>query len=145
MEEERSWGQELETERDDLRIRVEEEIRSREKLAADKDQDIESLREKIKGLEEEAFKRESVAQQYKTELAEKERVIKEKILMLEEKSRACEELAAIAEKRKKQVDQLRASVKSRDDALVDSNNKYRTLLNQVINHNSSHLFFLLIK
>ncbi|XP_053596651.1 centrosomin isoform X3 [Microplitis demolitor] len=134
LEEERSWGQELETERDDLRIRVEEEIRSREKLAADKDQDIESLREKIKGLEEEAFKRESVAQQYKTELAEKERVIKEKILMLEEKSRACEELAAIAEKRKKQVDQLRASVKSRDDALVDSNNKYRTLLNQFENN-----------
>ncbi|XP_044594984.1 centrosomin isoform X2 [Cotesia glomerata] len=134
LDEERTWGQELETERDELRIRLEEEVKSREKLAADKDQDIESLREKIKELEDEAFRRENVAQQYKTELAEKERVIKEKILMFEEKCRAFEELTAVAEKRKKQVDQLRASVKSRDDALVDSNNKYRTLLNQFENN-----------
>ncbi|XP_074107915.1 phosphodiesterase 4D interacting protein centrosomin isoform X3 [Cotesia typhae] len=134
LDEERTWGQELETERDELRIRLEEEVKSREKLAADKDQDIESVREKIKELEEEAFRRENIAQQYKTELAEKERVIKEKILMFEEKCRAFEEVTAVAEKRKKQVDQLRASVKSRDDALVDSNNKYRTLLNQFENN-----------
>lgn len=114
-----------------MRDRLESEIRLREKQTADKDLAIETLRETIKELEVESFKRESSSQQYKKELAEKERLIKEKIILLEEKCKACDELTAIAEKRKKQVDQLRVSVKSRDDALADSNNKYRSLLYQV--------------
>ncbi|XP_034934404.1 centrosomin isoform X2 [Chelonus insularis] len=134
LDEERTWGQEMETERDELRARLEEETQVREKLIMDKDLDIETLRAKVKELEEEAFRRESVTQQYKTELAEKDRIIKEKISLLEEKCRACEELNVVAEKRKKQVDQLRLSVKSRDEALADTNNKYRTLLNQFENN-----------
>ncbi|KAK0179549.1 hypothetical protein PV327_005291 [Microctonus hyperodae] len=130
LEEERAWGQELEVERDQLRDRLEMEISVKEKLNIDKDLDIESLREKVKTLEGELFKRESLMQQCKGELNQKDRILKEKMSSLEEKSRAYEELNIVAEKRKKQVDQFRASLKSRDDALVDSNNKYRSLLNQ---------------
>ncbi|KAK0094120.1 hypothetical protein PV326_011778 [Microctonus aethiopoides] len=130
LQEERSWGQELEVERDQLRDRLKMEIHVKEKLNIDKDLDIESLREKVKALEGELFKRESVTQQCRGELLEKDRLLKEKIASLEEKCRAYEELNIVAEKRKKQVDQFRASLKSRDDALVDSNNKYRSLLNQ---------------
>lgn len=131
LQEERTWGQELEVERDQLRDRLKMEIHVKEKLNIDKDLDIESLREKIKALEGELFKRENMTQQCKGELLEKDRLLKEKISSLEEKCRAYEELNIVAEKRKKQVDQFRASLKSRDDALVDSNNKYRSLLNQV--------------
>ncbi|XP_015112494.1 centrosomin isoform X3 [Diachasma alloeum] len=134
LEDERSWAQELETERDALRIRLEAEVRNREKLTAARDSDIEELRGRIKELEEEGLRRESAVQQFKSELAEKDRLIREKIALLEEKCRACDELAEVAEKRKKQIDQLRTSVKSRDDALTDLNNKHRALLNQSENN-----------
>ncbi|XP_063983837.1 centrosomin-like isoform X3 [Diachasmimorpha longicaudata] len=130
LEDERSWAQELETERDALRIRLEVEVKNREKLTAARDSDSDELRGRIKELEEEALKRESAVQQFKSELAEKDRLIREKISLLEEKCRACDELTEVAEKRKKQIDQLRTSVKSRDDALTDLNNKHRALLNQ---------------
>ena len=131
LEEERNWAQELENERDQLKGRLESEIEAREKLTTEKDREIDGLREKIKELEEQAFKKDSIAQQYKNELAEKERLIKEKIAILEDKCRAYEELSSVSEKRKKQIDQLRLSVKSRDDALTDLNNKHRALLSQV--------------
>ncbi|XP_011314286.1 centrosomin isoform X2 [Fopius arisanus] len=130
LEDERSWAQELETERDTLRARLETEVKNREKLTSSRDSDIEELRTRIKELEEDALRRESAAQQLRNELAEKDRLIREKISMLEEKCRACDELAEVAEKRKKQIDQLRVSVKCRDDALTELNNKHRALLNQ---------------
>lgn len=132
LEEERNWAQELEIERDQFRDRLNGETKLREKLAMERDSEIDALRERIKELEEEAFRRENVVQQQKNEIAEKERLVKEKSLLLDETSRTCEEVSAVAEKRKKQIVQLRLSVKSRDDALTDLNNKHRTLLNQVI-------------
>ncbi|XP_043476790.1 centrosomin isoform X3 [Leptopilina heterotoma] len=133
LEEERNWAQELEIERDQLKGRLESEVKLREKLTLEKDEDIDLLRDKIKELEEQAFMKDSVAQQYKSELVEKERLIKEKIAILEDKCKAYEELSLVSEKRKKQIDQLRLSVKSRDDALTDLNNKHRALLSQFEN------------
>ena len=132
MDEERVWAQELESERDEFRERLEAETRLRENLDTERLQDIESLREKVKELEEQLLKRDTVVQQCRNELLEKERVIKERNAQLEERCRLYEELNAVSEKRKKQVDQLRASIKTRDDALTDLNNKHRALLSQVI-------------
>ncbi|XP_053980888.1 centrosomin isoform X1 [Hylaeus volcanicus] len=133
LEEERIWAQELESERDEFRERLEAETRFRESLAAERVQDMEELREKVKELEEQLLKKDTVVQQCRNELQEKERVIKEKNVQLEEKCRTYDELNAVAEKRKKQVDQLRASIKTRDDALTDLNNKHRALLSQFEN------------
>ncbi|XP_043252270.1 centrosomin isoform X6 [Colletes gigas] len=133
LEEERVWAQELESERDEFRERLEAETRLRENSAAERLQDMEGLREKVKELEEQLLKRDTVVQQCRNELLEKERVIKEKNVQLEEKCRAYEELNVVSEKRKKQVDQLRASIKTRDDALTDLNNKHRALLSQFEN------------
>ncbi|CAK9816412.1 CDK5 regulatory subunit-associated protein 2 [Anthophora quadrimaculata] len=133
LEEERIWVQELESERDEFRERLETETRLRENLDAERLQDIEALREKVKELEEQLLKRDTVVQQNRNELLEKERVIKEKNAQLDEKCRMYEELNAVSEKRKKQVDQLRASIKTRDDALTDLNNKHRALLTQFEN------------
>ncbi|CAK9798579.1 CDK5 regulatory subunit-associated protein 2 [Anthophora plagiata] len=133
LEEERVWVQELESERDEFRERLETETRLRENLDAERLQDIEALREKVKELEELLLKRDTVVQQNRNELLEKERVIKEKNAQLDEKCRMYEELNAVSEKRKKQVDQLRASIKTRDDALTDLNNKHRALLSQFEN------------
>lgn len=132
MDEERVWAQELESERDEFRERLEAETRLRENLDAERLQDIEALREKVKELEEHLLKRDTVVQQCRNELLEKERVIKEKNAQLDERCRVYEELNAVSEKRKKQVDQLRVSIKTRDDALTDLNNKHRALLSQVI-------------
>ncbi|CAL7951388.1 unnamed protein product [Xylocopa violacea] len=133
LDEERVWAQELESERDEFRERLEAETRLRENLDAERLQDIESLREKVKELEEQLLKRDTHVQQCRNELLEKERVIKEKSSQLDEKCRMYEELNAVSEKRKKQVDQLRASIKTRDDALTDLNNKHRALLSQFEN------------
>ncbi|XP_076160987.1 phosphodiesterase 4D interacting protein centrosomin isoform X2 [Ptiloglossa arizonensis] len=133
LEEERVWAQELENERDEFRERLEVETRFRENLAAERVQDMEELREKVKDLEEQLLKRDTVVQQCRNELLEKERVIKEKNVQLEEKCRMYEELNVVSEKRKKQVNQLRASIKTRDDALTDLNNKHRALLSQFEN------------
>ncbi|CAK9833756.1 CDK5 regulatory subunit-associated protein 2 [Anthophora retusa] len=133
LEEERIWVQELESERDEFRERLETETRLRENLDAERLQDIEALREKVKELEEQLLKRDTVVQQNRNELLEKERVIKEKNAQLDEKCRMYEELNSVSEKRKKQVDQLRASIKTRDDALTDLNNKHRALLSQFEN------------
>ncbi|XP_076239387.1 phosphodiesterase 4D interacting protein centrosomin isoform X2 [Calliopsis andreniformis] len=133
LEEERIWAQELESERDEFRERLDAETRLRENLTAERVRDTEELREKVKDLEEQLLKRDAVVQQCRNELLEKERIIKEKNAQLEEKSRAYEEVNAVSEKRKKQVDQLRASVKTRDDALTDLNNKHRALLSQFEN------------
>nr|XP_033191374.1 dynactin subunit 1-like [Bombus vancouverensis nearcticus] len=133
LDEERVWAQELEGERDEFRERLESETRLRENLDAERLQDIESLREKVKELEEQQLKRDTVVQQCKPELLEKERIIKEKNAQLEERCRVYEELNAVSEKRKKQVDQLRTSIKARDEALTDLNNKHRALLSQFEN------------
>lgn len=133
LDEERGWAQELESERDEFRERLEAETRLRENLAAERVHDIEELREKVKEMGEQLLRRDAVVQQYKNELTEKERIIKEKSVQLEEKCRACDEFSSISEKRKRQVDQLRASIKSRDDALTDLNNKHRSLLSQFEN------------
>lgn len=140
LDEERVWAQELEGERDEFRERLEAETRLRENLDAERLQDIESLREKVKELEEQQLKRDTVVQQCKTELLEKERIIKEKNAQLEERCRVYEELNAVSEKRKKQVDQLRTSIKARDEALTDLNNKHRALLSQVIIRFEFHLY-----
>ena len=97
-----------------------------------RDREIETLNERIKELEEEVFKKDNSLQQFRKEIVEKDKIIEEKTSLLEEKCRAYEEVSAEAEKRKKQVDQLRLSVKSRDEALTDLNNKNRSLLAQVI-------------
>ncbi|XP_033227702.1 centrosomin isoform X3 [Belonocnema kinseyi] len=133
LEEERNWAQELENEKDQLKGRLESEIGLREKLTTERDREIDGLREKIKELEEQAFMKDSFAQQYKNELAEKDRVIKEKMAILEDKCRAYEEISEISEKRKNQIHQLRLSLKSRDDALTDLNTKHRALLSQFEN------------
>lgn len=141
LEEERSWAHELEIERDQFRDRLDAETRLREKLSSEHANDIDGLRERIKELEEDLSKRESLVQQQKNEIAEKDRLVKEKLLLLEETCRTYEEVNAVAEKRKKQIAQLRLSIKSRDDALTDLNNKHRALLNQVLTH--SHLPYII--
>ncbi|KAG7208405.1 hypothetical protein KM043_014637 [Ampulex compressa] len=133
LEEERVWAQELEAERDQFRERLEAEARSRESLAAERARDIEELRERVKDLEEQLLRRDTVLQQCRNEISERDRTIKDRNCQLEEKTRAYEELTAISEKRKRQVDQLRASVKTRDDAFTDLNNKHRSLLSQFEN------------
>ncbi|KAG9428131.1 centrosomin isoform X1 [Apis mellifera carnica] len=133
LDEERVWAQELESERDEFRERLEAETRLKENLDAERQEDIGALRLRVKELEEHLLKRDTVVQQCKNELLEKERVIKEKNLQLEERCRLYEELNAVSEKRKKQVDQLRVSIKTRDDALTDLNNKHRALLSQFEN------------
>lgn len=131
LEEERNWIQELENERDQLKNRLESEMLSKEKLSLKRDREIDALNERIKELEDEVFKKDNSLQQMRKEIIDKDKVIEEKASLLEEKCRAYDEVTTIAEKRKKQVDQLRLSIKSRDDALTDLNNKNRSLLAQV--------------
>jgi len=131
LDEERSWAQELENERDQFRERLDVETRLREKLEIDRVRSIEELRENVKTLEEQLFKKDSVVQQHKNDLAERDRLLKQKNALLEEKHRAYEDISQVSEKRKKQIVQLRASVKTRDDALTELNNKHRALLSQV--------------
>ncbi|KAK2581531.1 hypothetical protein KPH14_005187 [Odynerus spinipes] len=133
LEEEREWAQELESERDQFRDRLEAEIQLKESLVSERLQDIDELRERVRDLEDQVFKKDNVLQQYKSEIIEKDRAIKEKSTLLEEKCRAYEELCSVSERRKKQIDQLRMSVKARDDALTDLNNKHRALLSQFEN------------
>ncbi|XP_015438709.1 PREDICTED: centrosomin isoform X2 [Dufourea novaeangliae] len=133
LNEERNWTQELETERDELRERLEAETRLRENLAAERVQDTEALREKVKELEEDLLKKDIDVQKCRNDLVETRRVTKELNAQLESKCQAFDELNEVAEKRKKQVDQLRVSIKTRDDALTDLNNKNRTLLSQFEN------------
>ncbi|XP_015517212.2 centrosomin isoform X2 [Neodiprion lecontei] len=130
LEEERNWGLELESERDQLKERLEAEVQLREGSIEQRNQEIDQLRERVKQLEEQIFKWESLSQQQKSELLEKDRIIKEKSLQLEERLRSCDELTNDCEKRKKQVDSLRASVKTRDDALIELTNKHKSLLSQ---------------
>ncbi|XP_012262634.2 CDK5 regulatory subunit-associated protein 2 isoform X2 [Athalia rosae] len=130
LEEERTWALELEGERDQLKERLESEVQLREGLVDERNRDIDQLREKVRQLEEQVFKWETISQQHKSELLEKDRIVKEKTLLLDERLRAYEELHNDCEKRKKQVDSLRASVKARDDALIEINNKHKTLLSQ---------------
>lgn len=131
LEEERNWAQELENERDQFRQRLDVETRLREKQDSDRIRDIEELREKVKTLEEQLFKKDNTVQQYKNDLAENDRLLREKNTLLQEKCQAYEEANLVSEKRKKQIVQLRASVKTRDDALTDLNYKHRALLSQV--------------
>jgi len=131
LDEERSWAQELENERDQFRERLDVETRLREKLEIDRIRSIEELRENVKTLEEQLFKKDSIVQQHKNDLAERDRLLKQKNALLEEKHRAYEDISQVSEKRKKQIVQLRASVKTRDDALTELNNKHRALLSQV--------------
>ncbi|XP_014477215.1 PREDICTED: centrosomin isoform X2 [Dinoponera quadriceps] len=133
LEEERSWAQELENERDQLRERLDVEVRLREKQDTNRMCDIDGLREKVKELEEQLFKKDSTVQQYRNDLVERDRLIKEKSALLLEKCQAYEELNLVSEKRKQQIVQLRASVKTRDDALTDLNYKHRALLSQCEN------------
>ena len=86
LDEERVWAQELESERDEFRERLEAETRLKENLDAERQEDIGALRLRVKELEEHLLKRDTVVQQCKNELLEKERVIKEK----EEASRSVE-------------------------------------------------------
>ncbi|XP_025153819.1 centrosomin isoform X3 [Harpegnathos saltator] len=134
LEEERSWAQELENERDQLRERLDVEVRLREKQDTDRVRDIDLLREKVKELDDQLFKKDTVVQQYRNDLVECDRLVKEKSALLLEKCQAYEELNLISEKRKQQIVQLRASVKTRDDALTDLNYKHRTLLSQCENN-----------
>lgn len=131
LEEERSWAQKLENERDHFRDRLEIETRLREKQDGDRVQNIEELRDEVKELKDQLFKKDSIVQQYENDLAERDRLLKQKSALLEEKCQAYEEVSQVSEKRKKQIIQLRASVKTRDDALTEINNKHRELLSQV--------------
>ncbi|XP_076278704.1 phosphodiesterase 4D interacting protein centrosomin isoform X2 [Lasioglossum baleicum] len=133
LNEERGWTQELETERDELRDRLEVEARVKENWAAERLQESESLREKVKELEEELLKKDVDLQQCRNDQTETKRLNKELNAQLENKCQTFDELNAVAEKRKKQIDQLRTSIKSRDDALTDLNNKHRSLLSQFEN------------
>ncbi|XP_076643396.1 phosphodiesterase 4D interacting protein centrosomin isoform X3 [Halictus rubicundus] len=133
LNEERGWTQELETERDELRERLEAETHVRENLTAERVQESEGLREKVKELEEELLKKDVDLQQCRHDQTETRRVNKELNAQLENKCQALDELNAVAEKRKKQIDQLRTSIKTRDDALTDLNNKHRSLLSQFEN------------
>ncbi|XP_018301721.1 centrosomin isoform X4 [Mycetomoellerius zeteki] len=134
LEEERSWAQELENERDQFRERLDVETRLREKQDSDRVQSIDKLRDEVKELKDQLFKKDSVVEQYKNDLAERDRLIKQKSALLEEKCQTYEEVSQVSEKRKNQIIQLRASVKSRDDALVEINNKHRALLSQCENN-----------
>lgn len=138
LEEERNWAQELENEKDDLKKRLEFEIVSKEKLTSKRDREIESLNITVKDLEDQIFKKENSLQQYKKETLEKDKLIEEKSFSLQEKCKAYEEVASVAEKRKKQIDQLRLSIKSRDDAITELNNRNRSLLIQVIKYKYIH-------
>lgn len=131
LEEERSWALELEYERDQFRERLDVETRLREKQDSDRVQSIDELRDEVKELKDQLFKKDSVVQQYKNDLAEQDRLIKQKSALLEEKCQAYEEVSQVSEKRKKQLIQLRTSIKTRDDALTEINNKHRALLSQV--------------
>ncbi|XP_011495144.1 PREDICTED: centrosomin [Ceratosolen solmsi marchali] len=136
LEEERNWAQELENERDQLKNRLESKILCKEKLSLKRDREMEVLSEKLKVLEEQAFKTENLLQQFKKEIIEKNKIIDQKSVSLEEKSKAYDEVSEVAEKRKKQIDQLRLSIKSRDDALTDLNSKNRSLLSQFENNST---------
>lgn len=131
LEEERSWALELEYERDQFRERLDVETRLREKQDSDRVQSIDELRDEVKELKDQLFKKDSVVQQYKNDRAEQDRLIKQKSALLEEKCQAYEEVSQVSEKKKKQLIQLRASIKTRDDALTEINNKHRALLSQV--------------
>ncbi|KAI4503280.1 hypothetical protein M0802_001502 [Mischocyttarus mexicanus] len=133
LEEEREWAQELECERDQFRDRLETEIQLRENLATERLRDIDELRERVRELEDQVFKKDNIVQQYKSELSEKDRALKEKNTLLDEKCKAYEDICSVSDRRKRQIDQLRISVKARDDALTDLNNKHRTLLSQFEN------------
>ncbi|XP_011693370.1 PREDICTED: centrosomin-like isoform X2 [Wasmannia auropunctata] len=134
LEEERSWAQELENERDQFRERLDVEIRLRENQDNDQVRNVEALRDEVKKLKDQLFKRDAIVQQCKNDLAEQDRLIKQKSALLEEKCQAYEEVSQVSEKRKKQIIQLRASVKTRDDALTEINNKHRALLSQCENN-----------
>lgn len=131
LEEERNWAQELENERDQFRERLAMETRLREKQDGDRVRNIEELCNEVKELKDQLFKKDSIVQQYKNDLAEQDRLLKQKSALLEEKCQAYEEISQVSEKRKKQIIQLRTSVKTRDDALTEINNKHRALLSQV--------------
>lgn len=131
LEEERSWAQELENERDQFRERLDMETRLREKQDNDRVLSIEELRDEMKELKDQLFKKDSIEQQYKNDLTERDRLLKQKSALLEEKCQAYEEVNQVSERRKKQIIQLRASVKTRDDALTEINTKHRALLSQV--------------
>ncbi|KAL2717406.1 interaptin isoform X6 [Vespula squamosa] len=133
LEEEREWAQELESERDQFRDRLGAEIQTRENLATERLRDIDELRERVRELEDQVFKKDNIVQQYKSEISEKDRAIKEKNTSLEEKCKAYEEICSVSDRRKRQIDQLRMSIKARDDALTDLNNKHRALLSQFEN------------
>lgn len=144
MEEERNWVKELENERDELKNRLEFETTSKEKFALKRDREIETLNEKIKDLEDRIFTKENSLQQFKKEIIEKDKIIEEKCFLLEEKCKAYEEVTSDAEKRKKQIDQLRLSIKSRDDAITELNNKNRSLLVQVFFDNFQNYLYTLL-
>lgn len=131
LEEERYWAEELENERDQFREQLDMQTQLREKEDCDRVRSIEKLREEVKELKEELLKRDSIVQQYKDDLNERDRLLKQKNTLLEEKCRMYEEINQVSEKRKKQIIQLRTSVKTRDDALAEINNKHRALLSQV--------------
>lgn len=131
LEEERNWAQELENERDQFRERLDVETQLREKQNGDQVRNIEELRDEVKELKDQLFKKDSIVQQYKNDFAEQDRLFKQKSALLEEKCQVYEEVNQESEKRKKQIIQLRASIKTRDDALTEINNKHRALLSQV--------------
>ncbi|XP_029157354.1 centrosomin isoform X2 [Nylanderia fulva] len=130
LDEERYWAEELENERDQFREQLDMQTQLREKQDCERVRSIEKLCEEVKELKEELLKKDSIVQQYKDDLSERDRLLKQKSTLLEEKCRMCEELNQISEKRKKQIIQLRISVKTRDDALAEVNNKHRALLSQ---------------
>lgn len=130
----------MEGERDQFRDRLGAEIQTRENLTTERIRDMDELRERVRELEDQVFKKDSIVQQYKSEISERDRAIKEKSTLLEEKCRAYEEICSVSDRRKRQIDQLRMSVKARDDALTDLNNKHRALLSQVKKHVSFYLF-----
>ncbi|XP_024871889.1 centrosomin isoform X1 [Temnothorax curvispinosus] len=134
LEEERNWAQELENERDQFRERLDTETRLREKQDNDRVRNIEELCDEVKELKDQLFKKNSIVQQYENDLAERDRLLKQKSTLLEERCQAYEEISQVSEKRKKQIIQLRASVKTRDDALTEINNKHRALLSQCENN-----------
>ncbi|XP_070158297.1 centrosomin isoform X4 [Polyergus mexicanus] len=134
LEEERYWAEELENERDQFREQLDMQTQLREKEDYDRVRSIEKLREEVKELKEELLKRDSIVQQYKDDLNERDRLLKQKNTLLEEKCRMYEEINQVSEKRKKQIIQLRTSVKTRDDALAEINNKHRALLSQCENY-----------
>ncbi|XP_050453761.1 CDK5 regulatory subunit-associated protein 2 isoform X4 [Cataglyphis hispanica] len=134
LEEERYWAEELENERDQFREQLDIQTQLREKEDCDRVRSIEKLREEVKELKEELLKKDSIVQQYKDNLNERDRLLKQKNTLLEEKCRMYEEINQVSEKRKKQIIQLRTSVKTRDDALAEINNKHRALLLQYENY-----------